>query len=51
MYGLKNKTKDNWTTTADNGNVIIIEPEKTIRLKNGLKINFVGIEGEIRYNW
>lgn len=49
IFGLKNLTQENWTTTDDTGNIKIIEPSKTVRLYSGLKINFGAIEGDVRY--
>lgn len=48
IWGLKNLTKDNWGITLPDGTLKDVNPERSITLTVGTKINFGKAEGEIR---
>jgi DNA-binding helix-hairpin-helix protein with protein kinase domain len=49
VWGLKNCTGDRWAATLPDGSVKDIEPGRSVRLGNQIKVNFGKAEGEIRY--
>lgn len=48
IWGLQNRSKEKWVCTKRDGKLIEVIPGKTVQLENGLRINFGGIEGEIK---
>jgi len=48
-WGLKNLSKEKWVTTGSNGSIKDVEPERSVTLVSGVKINFGKVEGEIRF--
>jgi hypothetical protein len=47
LWGLRNKSQENWSFTTPTGEVNTIEPEKVVPVGNGVKINFNAVEGKI----
>jgi len=48
IWGLKNLSKTKWVITTADGTVKDIEPQRSLTLADGTKINFGNTEGEIR---
>jgi serine/threonine protein kinase len=48
VIGLKNLSNKKWTVNID-GNIQDVESGKSVTLKNGIKINFGPVEGEVRF--
>ena len=48
LWGLKNVSKDKWVITTADGVIKDVEPERSVSLTVGTKIQFGKIEGEIR---
>jgi DNA-binding helix-hairpin-helix protein with protein kinase domain len=48
LWGLKNKTSAKWVCTLADGTIRDVEPERSVPLALGTKIQFGRVEGEIR---
>jgi DNA-binding helix-hairpin-helix protein with protein kinase domain len=48
LWGLKNKSNGKWVSTLPDGTVRDVEPERSVPLALGTKIQFGKVEGEIR---
>lgn len=48
LWGIKNLSQDNWIYTTATGELKNIEPNRSIPIVGGAKINFGNAEGEIR---
>jgi serine/threonine protein kinase len=48
LWGLKNKSNTKWVSTLPDGTVRDVEPERSVPLALGTKIQFGKVEGEIR---
>jgi hypothetical protein len=48
LWGLKNLSKGKWVSTRTDGKVMDVEPERSVGLSIGTKIQFGETEGEIR---
>jgi len=48
LWGLKNKSGVKWVCTLADGNVRDVDPERSVPIAAGTKINFGKVEGEIR---
>jgi len=46
--GLKNLSTSKWTVTSKSGQLKEVAPGNTLKLANGLRINFGLKEGEVR---
>ena len=49
IAGLTNMGEGKWTAHSDNGIVTEVLPNRTVAIRHGLRINFGGVEGEIRH--
>jgi DNA-binding helix-hairpin-helix protein with protein kinase domain len=49
IWGLKNCTSEKWVATMPDGEVKDVEPGRSLRLADRVKVNFGKVEGEIRY--
>jgi eukaryotic-like serine/threonine-protein kinase len=48
LWGIKNLSQDNWVCTTATGELKSIEPNRSLPIIGGVKINFGKAEGEIR---
>ena len=48
IWGLKNLSAEKWVVTTPDGAVKEVEPQRSVTLTAGAKINFGAAEGEIR---
>ena len=49
IWGLRNRSNQEWTSQTTDGQVNEVEPGKTVTLSPGLKIQFGSREGEVRF--
>jgi serine/threonine protein kinase len=49
IWGLKNCTAEKWVATLADGSTRDIEPGRSVRLADRVKLNFGKVEGEVRY--
>ena len=48
LWGLKNLSEKKWVATKSDGKMSDVEPGQSVTIANGTKINFGGIESEIK---
>jgi len=48
IWGIKNLTNEKWVATLSDGTIKDVEPERSVSLQAGAKLNFGKSEGEIR---
>jgi DNA-binding helix-hairpin-helix protein with protein kinase domain len=48
LWGLKNKSNTKWVCTLPDGTIRDVDPERSVPMGPGTKINFGKVEGEIR---
>jgi serine/threonine protein kinase len=48
LWGLKNLTTEKWVLTSSDGTVKDVEPQRSVPIAIGTKVNFGKLEGEIR---
>lgn len=48
-WGLKNRTQEKWVATMPDGSIKDVDPGKSVRLADRVKVQFGKVEGEVRY--